>query len=716
MCVERLASSLRMAMRRTARFLTRPVEAHFSQMSHHSPRLMRRVVDTPWSPRSQQRRLYTKQKSFFAGHKRNSSSRSLNDLDIDDDEDQEEEQGLVLSHSLGETTFRTTALSAAASACVFYYGAEFLVVSSLSTLTKTISALIVVVTTALTALAAYAFFAPAVVGLEKGPLDVFTDLWPEEREFFQKAVEKKKKKKQQQSRDENVIGQTVVDRRDDEVPPVPTQEQREAPVSPKASGAVLSSDEEGVTAKDAVRRCRRLRGEEDEDVSQKDPWMHVVTFGLDADADAIFDLYWKDSFYARFLNDYAKNKNATATDWTTDRSRTVTTLHPLATNIRIPGVSLVIPTVKSQRCFLTKTSENGGGDDSLNARRQESNDDDIFVVTDEDTTKEEGPLKVAIFERSKFESIPYADALRVEALWLYSAVANATKVRVYFRCLFIDKVLAVPKWMQRIAIAKTKGELHVTYAKWKTAVTEANSPPPKEREDTVSQETKVLLDHHPEEKEEEKKEDDSSKTEEIQKQRPKSTTTTTTTRRQQQRPASSSTVHKRPRSQPRSSVVDNGSATNSYKPEARKAPSSSTTNIFPETRRVAAKTFPNAAAVMISTTKRPEKKRSSSSRRLPPPPPALKKKADLPVFEDIFCFRQRLPLIKDNTPPKQRTPPKEGTNIRTDTPGNKIPDKPPMFARVVAPPPEFPLAEEIKTNDHLPEEDIPQRQQQQQAL
>ena len=83
MCVERLASSLRMAMRRTARFLTRPVEAHFSQMSHHSPRLMRRVVDTPWSPRSQQRRLYTKQKSFFAGHKRNSSSRSLNDLDID---------------------------------------------------------------------------------------------------------------------------------------------------------------------------------------------------------------------------------------------------------------------------------------------------------------------------------------------------------------------------------------------------------------------------------------------------------------------------------------------------------------------------------------------------------------------------------------------------------------------------------------------------------
>ncbi|KAJ8606645.1 hypothetical protein CTAYLR_008388 [Chrysophaeum taylorii] len=245
-----------------------------------------------------------------------------------------------------------------------------------------------------------------------------------------------------------------------EVAPRRLEEKKE--VEEETRGAQKGTEEveedEGRTAIAAVEACRAAVAAEGGSPPDDAP-QHVLTFDLDGlRAGEVFEELWSEkaiggdkTFYTYFLNEHAKNKNATATAWVAADdeendesssfkvvSRRVETLHPLATSIKIPGVALVIPTVKRQRALVFDGSD---------------------------------PLSLAVFERSKFKEIPYPDLLRVETTWLfYRHAARATRVHVYFRCVFLTKVLAVPRWLQRLAVAKTKGELAATYSKWRDAV------------------------------------------------------------------------------------------------------------------------------------------------------------------------------------------------------------------------------------------------------
>ena len=73
---------------------------------------------------------------------------------------------------------------------------------------------------------------------------------------------------------------------------------------------------------------------------------------------------------------------------------------------------------------------------------------------------------LAITESSRFDGIPYAAALQVETTWLFSGADDDTTVAVFYRCVFLTEVLSIPRWIQRFCVAKTKGELQATYAKW----------------------------------------------------------------------------------------------------------------------------------------------------------------------------------------------------------------------------------------------------------
>jgi len=140
------------------------------------------------------------------------------------------------------------------------------------------------------------------------------------------------------------------------------------------------------------------------------------------------------SFYPYFLEAFCANEGATATPWTraAPRERRVDTRHPLTTSIRMPGLALAIPTVKTQRAFFDPSPA----------------------------------CALAITESSRFDGIPYAAALQVETTWLFSGGGDDTKVAVFYRCVFLTEVLSIPRWIQRFCVAKTKGELHATYAKW----------------------------------------------------------------------------------------------------------------------------------------------------------------------------------------------------------------------------------------------------------
>lgn len=234
------------------------------------------------------------------------------------------------------------------------------------------------------------------------------------------------------------------------------------------SHQVEESDESRASI-DCVEACRAARGEAVATPKEGVELQHVLSFDIEGlCASETFDMFWSHrddgtTFFTQFLNIHAKNKNACATDWeaattTIDQcrvlSRTIETLHPLATSIRLPGLALVIPTVKTQRAFLFV--DNGDG------------------------------LNLAVFERSKFKDIPYADALRVETVWLFTRIEHrVTRVTVYFRCVFLTKVLAVPRLIQRLAVSKTKSELSTTYNKWRNAVVTAlgdrNSEPTQPR-------------------------------------------------------------------------------------------------------------------------------------------------------------------------------------------------------------------------------------------
>lgn len=162
-----------------------------------------------------------------------------------------------------------------------------------------------------------------------------------------------------------------------------------------------------------------------------EPFARVMSFEAPVEGSQVFAVLWSGDFYTRFLNEKAKNKDAKATPWEgRDKvyTRTVETLHPLATSVKLPGLALVIPTVKRQRAMLY-----------------------------------EEDLRLAIFESSKFTDIPYADALRVETVWLF----YQSQVFVYFRCVWLTSVLSVPRWIQRLCNLKTKGELSITYGKWR---------------------------------------------------------------------------------------------------------------------------------------------------------------------------------------------------------------------------------------------------------
>lgn len=204
-------------------------------------------------------------------------------------------------------------------------------------------------------------------------------------------------------------------------------------------------DDEMQTALDLVEACRRAAPDSSNAVpeSHGGPLAHVLSFDLEMKAADTFEKYWADyadggTFYTTFLQEHVKNKNAVATGWEEvakgARHRKVETLHPLATSIRVPGLALVIPTVKRQIAF-----ENDENDE----------------------------VALAIFERSRFKDIPYAGALRVETVWLFY---KDTTVHVYFRCVFLTKVLKVPSWIQRLASHNTKTELNTTYSKWRDAV------------------------------------------------------------------------------------------------------------------------------------------------------------------------------------------------------------------------------------------------------
>ena len=133
---------------------------------------------------------------------------------------------------------------------------------------------------------------------------------------------------------------------------------------------------------------------------------------------------WNDSkFYAAFLAD----DRPAVGDWVADR-RTVLTRHPLG--FRPPawtGISGGIPTRKTQRKFASDR-------------------------------------RVVVVEESRFQDIPFADAIVVHTLWVVDEDdGGATRVRIFFKNHFGD---AVPRWLRAVVAGKTRDELRAVYARY----------------------------------------------------------------------------------------------------------------------------------------------------------------------------------------------------------------------------------------------------------
>ncbi|KAJ1458829.1 hypothetical protein M885DRAFT_512666 [Pelagophyceae sp. CCMP2097] len=170
------------------------------------------------------------------------------------------------------------------------------------------------------------------------------------------------------------------------------------------------------------------------------------------------------TFYVRFLLEHMTNEKSRASAWRwTDGDpaavsaaaavspasapapkkkerharRRVSTLHPIASGFKFPGISFAIPTVKQQRVFFDRTS------DGLD-------------------------LSLAVTELQMFEHIPYAAALKVQTVLLFRRRGAKVAVDVYYRCVFAVEI-PIPRWIQRFCVAKTKGELEVTFGKWRDA-------------------------------------------------------------------------------------------------------------------------------------------------------------------------------------------------------------------------------------------------------
>ena len=96
-------------------------------------------------------------------------------------------------------------------------------------------------------------------------------------------------------------------------------------------------------------RLALCRDDEDE---ERDGHRLVLNFELQLEADAVFDKFWRDDFYARVLEEKCHNQGLETSAWTLvahdAHQRSVTTLHPLAGSVRIPGVPLHVPTAKEQ--------------------------------------------------------------------------------------------------------------------------------------------------------------------------------------------------------------------------------------------------------------------------------------------------------------------------------------------------------------------------------
>jgi len=207
-------------------------------------------------------------------------------------------------------------------------------------------------------------------------------------------------------------------------------------------------------ASDAIRRCLALCRDDDDE--ERDGHRLVLNFELQLESDQVFDRFWRDDFYARVLEEKCHNEGLETSAWTLvahdAHQRSVTTLHPLAGSVRIPGVPLHVPTAKEQ----VMVHHPAAG------------------------------VALAIFESSRFEKIRYAKALSVETTWLFcdSDQLDQCMARVYYRCVFDDAVLRVPGWLKAFCDQRTREELRATYGRWVHAAgaDEEDERPPLEKE------------------------------------------------------------------------------------------------------------------------------------------------------------------------------------------------------------------------------------------
>jgi hypothetical protein len=234
-------------------------------------------------------------------------------------------------------------------------------------------------------------------------------------------------------------------------PPPPPPIERRGPLVGPDSKALKDAPRK---ASDAIRRCLALcRDDEDE---ERDGHRLVLNFELQLEADAVFDKFWRDDFYARVLEEKCHNEGLETSAWTLvahdAHQRSVTTLHPLAGSVRIPGVPLHVPTAKEQ--IMVHHPAAG--------------------------------VALAIFESSRFEKIRYAKALSVETTWLFcdSDQLDQCMARVYYRCVFDDAVLRVPGWLKAFCDQRTREELRATYGRWVHAAgaDEEDERPPLQKE------------------------------------------------------------------------------------------------------------------------------------------------------------------------------------------------------------------------------------------
>jgi hypothetical protein len=220
---------------------------------------------------------------------------------------------------------------------------------------------------------------------------------------------------------------------------------------------------------------------------------HVATFQLHLSARKVFDTFWADAavdgvalppagaqpdarerredetFYATFLRVCAMNDDVRAGRWTqpaegadasdgredldarpaAGRLRRISTLHPLATKIKFPGVPTHVQTLKWQLAVELPAAER-----------------------EPDEAPE--PWRLAIVESSHFQGVPYCSAFAVETVWIVEAApsgaspedtndADSALVRVFFR---IDYAIDFPGFVRKLLEIGSRRELRHVYAKW----------------------------------------------------------------------------------------------------------------------------------------------------------------------------------------------------------------------------------------------------------